>query len=82
LYDEFFMKAALIEAQKAYDQEEVPVGAVVVFQNQIVASAHNQVESLQDATAHAELQAVRKAAQALGSWRLPPRGGGEPYKCV
>lgn len=70
MLDEFFMKAALAEAQKAYDLEEVPVGAVVVFQNQIISSAHNQVESLQDATAHAEMLALRQAAQTLGNWRL------------
>ncbi|MBS0647759.1 MAG: nucleoside deaminase [Verrucomicrobia bacterium] len=68
--DEEFMKAALEEAQKAYDAGEVPVGAVLVFQNQIIARAYNQVESLQDATAHAEMLCLKQAAQERGNWRL------------
>lgn len=64
------MTAALEEAQKAYDAGEVPVGAVVVFQNQIIARDYNQVESLQDATAHAEMLCLKQAAQELGNWRL------------
>ena len=64
------MKEALEEAQKAYDQDEVPVGAVVVFQNQIIARSYNQVESLQDATSHAEMLALRQAAVEVGNWRL------------
>jgi tRNA(adenine34) deaminase len=67
---EFFMKMAFEQANLAYNGGEVPVGAIVVFQNQIIASAHNQVESLQDATAHAELLAIRRAASYLGNWRL------------
>ncbi len=68
--DEKFMYQALVEAWKAFDKEEVPVGAVVVFQGQIIGRGHNQVELLQDATAHAEMLAVGAAAQALSNWRL------------
>lgn len=64
------MREALQEAEIAYTLGEVPVGAVVVFQNQIIARAHNQVESLQDATAHAETLCLRQAATTLGNWRL------------
>lgn len=65
--NEFFMKEALKEAQKAFDAGEVPVGAVVVCQNKIIARAHNQTELLNDATAHAEMLAVTSAANYLGS---------------
>lgn len=61
------MKEALKEAQKAYEIDEVPVGAVVVCQNQIIARSHNQTERLQDVTAHAELLAVTAAAEYLGN---------------
>ncbi len=64
------MKEALIEAQKAQAKGEVPVGAVLVYQNQIIARAHNQVESLQDATAHAEILCLRQAAKHFNNWRL------------
>lgn len=64
------MRFALAEAQKAYEAGEVPIGAVLVFQNQIISSAYNQVESLKDATAHAEMLCLKKAAQELGNWRL------------
>lgn len=64
---EFFMKEALKEAQRAYDRDEVPVGAVVVANNMIVARAHNLTEALGDVTAHAEMQAITAAANALGS---------------
>lgn len=64
------MKAALEEAQKAYEIGEVPVGAVLVFQNQIISRAFNQVESLKDATAHAEMLCLRQAAQEIENWRL------------
>jgi len=67
LNDEYFMKQALIEAQKAYDAGEVPVGAIVVSKGQIIARAHNQTELLTDVTAHAEMIAVTSAAAALGS---------------
>ena len=70
LPDEYFMREALRQAQKAYAAKEVPVGAVVVREGKIVARAYNQVELLKDATAHAEMLAIRAAAQALGSERL------------
>ena len=68
--DLFFMRFALQEAQKAADIDEVPIGAVIVKDNQIIAKAHNLRETLQDATAHAELLAIRKACEVLGTWRL------------
>jgi tRNA(adenine34) deaminase len=68
--DQEFMRFALAEAQKAYDAKEVPIGAVLVFQNQIISSSYNQVESLKDATAHAEMLCLKKAAEKLGNWRL------------
>ena len=68
--DKDYMEVALEEAQKAYDAGEVPVGAVVVFQNQIISRSYNQVESLQDASAHAEMLCLKQAAQKLGNWRL------------
>ena len=67
---EYFMREALKEARKAFDKGEVPVGAVVVCQNKIIARAHNQTEQLNDATAHAEMLAIRAAAEILGSERL------------
>ena len=63
---EFFMKEALKEAQKAFDADEVPVGAVIVAENRIIARAHNLTERLNDVTAHAEMQAITSAANALG----------------
>ncbi len=68
--DDFFMKEALREAQKAYKKGEVPVGAVAVYKNQIIGRGHNQTEQLQDPTAHAEILAITAAANALSSWRL------------
>ncbi len=65
--DEYFMKQALHEADKARDKGEVPVGAVVVANNQIIARAHNLTEQLNDVTAHAEIQAVTAAADFLGA---------------
>jgi tRNA(adenine34) deaminase len=67
LSDDFFMKHALSEAQKAYDEGEIPVGAVVVCDNRIIARAHNQTERLNDVTAHAEIVALTAAADYLGS---------------
>ncbi|EEW36398.1 tRNA adenosine(34) deaminase TadA [Granulicatella adiacens ATCC 49175] len=67
---EFFMREALKEAQKAYDQEEVPIGAVVVLNGEIIGRGHNLREKEQDATLHAEIKAIRQANQHLGSWRL------------
>jgi len=63
---EFFMKEALKEAQKAYDADEVPVGAIIVAENRIIARGHNLTERLNDVTAHAEMQAITSAANALG----------------
>ena len=64
--DKYFMKEALKEAQKAFDNDEVPVGAVVVCNNQIIARAHNFTERLNDVTAHAEMQAFTSASDYLG----------------
>ena len=64
--DEHFMKLALAEAQKAFDADEVPVGAVIVHNGQVIARAHNYTERLNDVTAHAEMQAFTAAAEALG----------------
>jgi tRNA(adenine34) deaminase len=69
--DEEYMHIALKEAQKAYDADEVPVGAIIVLQNKIIAKAHNQVELLNDSTAHAEILALTAAYSALGSKYLP-----------
>lgn len=69
--DEQYMQQALKEAQKAYDKDEVPVGAVIVMNNQIIARAHNQVELLTDSTAHAEILALTSAYNFLGSKYLP-----------
>lgn len=63
--DESFMREALKEAQKAFDADEVPVGAIVVCKNQIIARAHNLTERLNDVTAHAEMQAITAAANYL-----------------
>lgn len=64
--DEYFMKQALLEAELAFHEGEVPVGAVVVSQNRIIARAHNLTETLTDVTAHAEMQAITSAANMLG----------------
>lgn len=64
--DEYFMRQALNEAQKAFDLGEIPVGAVVVSNNTIIARAHNFTERLNDVTAHAEMQAITAAAESLG----------------
>ena len=69
--DEFFMRHALACAQQAYDAGEVPVGAVVVHQNRVIASGYNHPIGLNDPTAHAEVQALRAAAQILQNYRLP-----------
>ncbi len=68
--DERFMHAALKEAWKAFQNDEVPVGAVVVIEGRIVSKGSNQVEMLQDATAHAEMLALTSAAAGLHNWRL------------
>lgn len=64
--DEYFMNIALFEARKAMEEDEVPVGAVIVWNNQIITRAHNLTETLNDVTAHAEMQAFTAAANALG----------------
>jgi len=64
--DEYYMKQALIEAQKAYDKDEVPVGAVIVIKGMIIGRAHNLTETLTDVTAHAEMQAFTAASDYLG----------------
>jgi tRNA(adenine34) deaminase len=64
--DEHFMKLAYQEAQKAFDKDEVPVGAVIVCDNQVIARAHNMTEALNDVTAHAEMQAYTIASDYLG----------------
>ena len=64
--DVYFMKKALDEAQTAFDKGEVPVGAIIVFKDQIIARAHNLTETLNDVTAHAEMQAFTAAADYLG----------------
>lgn len=64
--DTYFMKKALDEAQIAFDKGEVPVGAIIVFKDQIIARAHNLTETLNDVTAHAEMQAFTAAADYLG----------------
>lgn len=68
--DHFFMGFALHEARRAQAAQEVPIGAVVVIDNQIIGSGHNQPISLNDPTAHAEIIALRTAAQRLGNYRL------------
>lgn len=68
--DERFMLAALKEAWQAYKSDEVPVGAVLVIEGRIIAKGRNQVEMLQDATAHAEMLALTSASAALENWRL------------
>ena len=65
-----YMYAALQEAQKAFDDDEVPVGAVVVHKNRIIGRGYNQVEKLKDATAHAEMIAITSASNNLQNWRL------------
>src|SRR6266850_7490153 len=68
--DEYFMREALRQAQKAFEKDEVPVGAVVVREGKIIGRAYNQVELLKDATAHAEMVALTQAEAAVGDWRL------------
>jgi len=68
--DEHFMREALRQAQKAYIAGEVPIGAVVVREGKIIGRAHNQVELLKDATAHAEMLTLTQAEAAVGDWRL------------
>lgn len=79
MYELKFMRAAIKEAMKAKEEDEVPVGAVLVFNGKIVARAHNKTERLQIATAHAEILAIDKACKKLKSWRLD---GAEMYVTV
>ncbi|MBQ7472688.1 MAG: nucleoside deaminase [Prevotella sp.] len=69
--DEFYMQRALDEAHMAFDADEIPIGAVVVCKDRIIARAHNLTETLCDVTAHAEMQAITAAANALGGKYLP-----------
>ncbi len=68
--DEYWMEIAFKEAEKAFDENEIPVGAVVVYENQIIGRGHNMRERLNDPTAHAEIIAITSAAAMLNSWRL------------
>ncbi|MDU3265430.1 MAG: nucleoside deaminase, partial [Staphylococcus sp.] len=68
--DEFYMKCAIEEAKKARQLGEVPIGAVIVKDNDIISRAHNLRETLQQPTAHAEHLAIERAAKVIGSWRL------------
>jgi tRNA(adenine34) deaminase len=64
--DEYFMKKALQEAEMAFDKEEIPVGAIIVIDNKVIARSHNLTELLNDVTAHAEMQSITAAANFLG----------------
>lgn len=66
LNDDYFMRQALIEAKQAFAEDEVPIGAVIVCQDRIIAKAHNLTETLTDVTAHAEMQAITAAANVMG----------------
>jgi tRNA(adenine34) deaminase len=68
--DEHFMRLALREAERALDHDDVPVGAVLVSEGEVIGAGHNERELRQDPTAHAEMLAIREGARALGSWRL------------
>ncbi len=68
--DEYFMRLALREAEQALEHDDVPIGAVVVKDGEVIAAAHNERELRADPTAHAELIALREAARGLGSWRI------------
>ena len=67
---DYFMTLALEEAQQAFDENEVPIGAVIVYEGRVIARAHNQREQLHDPTAHAEMIAITQAAESRQSWRL------------
>lgn len=68
--DERFMRLALREAQKAFDEKEIPIGCVIVKDGVVIGRGHNQIEMLKDATAHAEILTIGTAASALDNWRL------------
>lgn len=67
---EVYMRMALMQAEEARHEDEVPVGAVIVHGERVIAAAHNQREQLRDPTAHAEMIAITQAAESLGDWRL------------
>lgn len=69
--DEYFMRLALAEAQEAFDEGEIPIGAVITVNDKVIARAHNRTEALNDVTAHAEMQAITSAAEYLGGKYLP-----------
>jgi len=69
-FESHFMREALAEAEKAFAKGEVPVGAVLVVKDEVIARTHNLVESLSDATAHAELLCLKKGSEILSHWRL------------
>jgi tRNA(adenine34) deaminase len=69
--DEYFMQQALKEARLAYDEDEIPIGAIVVLKDRIIGRGHNQTERLNDSTAHAEMIALTSAFNHLGSKYLP-----------
>lgn len=68
--DEYFMRLALREAERALEHEDVPIGAVIAHDGEVIAAAHNERELRKDPTAHAEVIALREASAALGSWRV------------
>jgi tRNA(adenine34) deaminase len=68
--EEFFMRLALREAERALEHDDVPVGAVLVHGGEVIGAGHNERELREDPTAHAEMIAIREGARALGSWRL------------
>ena len=67
---EYYMRLAITEAKKAFEKDEVPVGAIIVYGNSVIAKAHNQREMLLDPTAHAEMIAITQASAYLQNWRL------------
>lgn len=69
--DEYYMRLALAEAQEAFEEGEIPVGAVIAVNGRVIARAHNRTEALNDVTAHAEMQAITSAAENLGGKYLP-----------
>ena len=73
------MRRALMEAQAAFDEDEIPVGAIIVCKDRIISRAHNLTEMLTDVTAHAEMQAITSGANMLGGKYLKVFGGGAPF---
>ncbi|MDN3508600.1 MAG: tRNA adenosine(34) deaminase TadA [Candidatus Neptunochlamydia sp.] len=69
-FDHEMMGEALFEAKKSFEKEEVPVGAILVHNQKIIARSHNQMEQLKDPSAHAEVLAIRAGAETIGDWRL------------